>query len=157
MGNESHRFRALFKLLALGACAGIALTLFSMGSYHAAGSSTFCLSCHSMQDAGAAWSRSRHKQFGCIECHMPDSNIFAQFIYKAKVGMRDVYHETLRAYPAAIKVSGEGRDIASENCLRCHASTIEKTFMAGASSTCLTCHQGLVHGSGILTGGISVQ
>ena len=157
MGDQSHRFRAHWKLLALGACAGIALTLFAMGSYHAAGSSAFCLSCHSMQDVGAAWSSSRHKQFGCSECHMPDSNMLAQFIYKARVGLRDVYHETLRTYPAALKISGEGRAIASGNCLRCHASTIEKTFMAGEPSTCLTCHQGLVHGSGILSGGIDVQ
>lgn len=157
MGDTLHSQKAIMKVLAIGMVAGMVLALLTIGTYHAAGSSSFCVSCHGMQDVGAAWGQSQHKHFACIECHMPDSNIAVQFIYKAKVGMRDVSHETLRTYPAAIKISEEGHAIAAGNCLRCHAFTIEKTFMAGENGMCLKCHRGLVHGSGIPTGGIRVQ
>lgn len=157
MGDKLQPQKAVVKVLVIGVIAGMVLTLFGIVTYHAAGSSSFCLSCHSMQDVGAAWGQSQHKHFACIDCHMPDRNIAVQFIYKAKVGMRDVYHETLRTYPAAIKISEEGHAIATGNCLRCHAFTIEKTFMTGEKAMCLKCHRGLVHGSGIPTGGIRVQ
>jgi len=149
--------RAVFKIPAIGVVLGILLTLAAMGSYHAAGSPVFCLSCHSMQDVGLTWRQSGHKQFACIECHLPDGNVAVQAAYKAKVGMRDLYHESLRDYTAFIKISEEGAGIASGNCLRCHYSTVQGTFMAAEAGTCLACHEGLVHGLEGRIGGIHVE
>lgn len=158
MGSQD-KYRTLgLKILALGVFLGILATLFSIGGYHAAGSPVFCMSCHSMEDVGFQWQRSQHKQFACIECHLPDSNIALQIAYKAKAGMRDLYHETLRDYPAWIDISAEGKEIAEGNCMRCHFSTIEKTPMVDqGGGGCLTCHRGLVHGTGKETGGIKVE
>ncbi len=157
MSSRDSRRKPALKILVAGGFIGILLTVFAMGGYHAAGSPAFCISCHSMKDVGVQWQQSRHKQFACIECHLPDSNIVRQVTYKAKAGMNDLYHEALRAYPASIKISAEAREISEGNCLRCHRSTIENTFMAGREGTCLKCHHGLVHGSGKETGGISVE
>ncbi len=157
MSSQGRPRSAVLKVLAAGIFIGILIVLFSFGAYHAAGSPSFCLSCHSMTDVGIHWQGSAHKQFACIECHLPDSNIVVQAAYKAKAGMRDLYHETLRSYPASIRISDEGRAIAEGNCLRCHFSTVENTFMAAPGANCQKCHHGLVHGTGLATGGISVE
>jgi cytochrome c nitrite reductase small subunit len=149
--------KAGIKILAAGAVIGIFIAFFTVGSYHAAGSPAFCMSCHSMKDVGKHWQQSRHKQFACIECHLPDSNIAVQVTYKGKAGLNDLFHETLRAYPAKIHLSSEARGIADGNCLRCHYSTVENTFMAGQGGDCLKCHHGLVHGTGMETGGIKIE
>jgi cytochrome c nitrite reductase small subunit len=144
-------------VLAAGAVIGVLVTVITAVSYHASGSPAFCTACHSMKDVGGHWQRSRHKQFACIECHLPDGNIMVQVSYKTKAGLHDLYHETLRIYPAAIRISAEARDIAEGNCLRCHFSTVENTFMAPQGGECLACHRRLVHGSGQETGGIRVE
>ena len=157
MGSQRKVPRPGIRILAAGVFIGVLLTLFSIGGYHAAGSPVFCVSCHSMKDVGFQWQESRHKQFACIECHLPDSNIAAQVTYKAKAGMRDLYHETLRDYPAAMSISAEGREIAQGNCLRCHFSTVENTFMVEGGGDCIKCHHSLVHGTGMGAGGIKVE
>jgi cytochrome c nitrite reductase small subunit len=157
VGNQNIPLNSVIKFLAAGAIIGILLTLISIGGYHAAGVPSFCISCHSMKYVGSQWKQSQHKQFACIECHMPDSNIAERITYKAKAGMRDLYHETLRDYPASIRISSEGRQIAEGNCLRCHFSTVEKTLMASQGGQCLKCHHGLVHGTGLETGGIKIE
>ncbi len=146
----------LVRVLMAGAFLGILITLISIGGYHAAGSPVFCTSCHSMKEVGYGWQESMHKQFACIECHLPDSNIAVQVAYKTKAGLNDLYHETLRTYPASIKISPEARSIAEGNCLRCHFSTVQNTFMA-AGGDCLKCHHGLVHGTGMDRGGIKIE
>jgi cytochrome c nitrite reductase small subunit len=110
-----------------------------------------------MKPMGDHWQQSRHKQFACIECHLPDSNIAAKVAYKAKAGLSDLYHETLRSYPAAIRISAEARTIAEGNCLRCHFSTVENTFMVEGGGSCLMCHHRLVHGPAQETGGIALE
>ncbi|HPR52446.1 MAG TPA: NapC/NirT family cytochrome c [Deltaproteobacteria bacterium] len=157
MGSKDKALRSIIKVLLAGAFIGILITLISVAGYHAAGSPVFCMSCHSMKDVGATWKQSQHKQFACIECHLPDSNIAVQVAYKTKAGLNDLYHETLRAYPASISISSEAREIADGNCLRCHSSTVQKTFMVEGGGDCIKCHHGLVHGTGKIAGGIKVE
>jgi cytochrome c nitrite reductase small subunit len=157
VGTQDNSPRQVILFLVAGAVIGILLTLLSIEGYHAAGSPVFCLSCHSMKEVGSQWKQSRHKQFACIECHLPDSNIAVQVTYKTKAGLHDLYHETLRAYPASMSISPEAREIADGNCLRCHFSTVGNTFMVEGGGECLKCHRGLVHGTGREAGGIKVE
>ncbi len=156
MGHESNLSRPGIWSAAAGTLFGIILAVALAAGYHASGNPAFCISCHSMKDIGSHWQQSQHKQFACIECHLPDSTLIPQVTYKTKAGLNDLYHETLRSYPSRIRLSEEARDIAEGNCLRCHFSTVQNTFMA-AGGECLKCHQGLVHGSGQETGGIKVE
>lgn len=149
-GSPRRRRRAFF-LSGIYVCVfvGLVLAVLMAGVYHYSGSSEFCGACHSMETVHTQWRVSRHKQFACTECHLPDSNLAGKFIYKARAGMKDLWHETVRSYPAMIRLSQEGNVIANGNCRRCHYSTIENTAMVEGDTNCLKCHNGLVHGRGI--------
>jgi len=67
-----------------------------------------------MGDIHREWRRSLLSSFACIECHMPDSNVLTRIVYKARAGLRNLYHENLQDYLAAIdvgEISSGGRDI----------------------------------------------
>ncbi|MCX5813635.1 MAG: NapC/NirT family cytochrome c [Proteobacteria bacterium] len=141
----------------LSLLAGIMIALAAATGYQYAGSSGFCSLCHSMERVHAQWQISRHKQFACIECHMPAGNIVEKVTYKTRAGINDLVHETLRSYPAYITLSSLGRDIVNDNCLRCHFSTIENTMMVGSAQSCSKCHRNLVHGKNLQGGGVKIE
>jgi len=154
----SVNWRDLFRLpptrlLSAGIIAGALLVAVTVGGYHASGSPQVCGSCHSMDHVYSRWQISNHKQFACIECHLPDTHILGQLAYKTKAGLNDLYHETLRTYPAGIAISAEGREIANGNCLRCHFSTVQNTPMGAGGANCLKCHRFSVHQRGLEKGG----
>jgi cytochrome c nitrite reductase small subunit len=153
----SSRHLSRETVLAAGAIIGVFIAASAVLGYHASGNPKFCMSCHSMEQVGKHWQQSHHKQFACIECHLPDDFFVAQAAFKTRAGLNDLYHETLRSYPAAIQISAEGRMVARGNCVRCHSSTIENTPMAGLGGDCLKCHRHLVHGRGPGEGGIKVE
>ena len=117
----------------------------------------FCGSCHSMGQAHSTWQSSNHKQLKCTECHLPQQNLAIKMITKGTTGMNDTYHEVLRDYPVAMKLSTKGKTIVEDNCLRCHKSTVENTGMAAGNADCTKCHRGLVHGINKSEGGIKVE
>ncbi|HET6488905.1 MAG TPA: NapC/NirT family cytochrome c [Syntrophales bacterium] len=141
------------KLLAAGIIAGMVLVVFLVGGYQASGSPRVCGTCHSMDLVYARWQGSTHKQFACIDCHLPDTNLVGQVAYKVKSGLNDLYHETLKTYPAMIAFSAESREVANGNCLRCHFSTVQNTPMGAGGADCLKCHRFSVHQRGLEKGG----
>jgi cytochrome c nitrite reductase small subunit len=145
------------RVFAAGTILGICLGLFGVWTYHVAGASSFCGSCHSMADVYKGWQASRHKQFGCVDCHMPVGNVVTRVGYKAFAGMRDLYHETVRDYGAQSNPSAQARNILNANCLRCHFSTVEATSLARGGGNCTKCHVGLVHRRGIEKGGLNIE
>ena len=141
------------KIIFVGMIAGAVLMAVMVGGYHASGNPLVCGSCHSMDHVFARWSHSTHKQFACIECHLPHTNIVGKVAYKAKAGLNDLYHETLKSYTAVVPISDEGRGIANKNCLRCHFSTVQNTPMGAGGADCLKCHRFTVHQRGLEKGG----
>jgi cytochrome c nitrite reductase small subunit len=141
------------KLLASGVIAGAVLVAVLVGGYHASGSPRVCGTCHSMDLVYAQWQASTHKQFACIDCHLPDTNLVGQVAYKIKSGLNDLYHETLKSYPAMIAFSAESREVANGNCLRCHFSMVQNTPMGAGGADCLKCHRYSVHQRGLEKGG----
>ena len=133
---------------------GVVIGLFAVETYHLAGASMFCGACHSMKHVTDRWSMSRHKQFACVECHMPTGSIFTKLAYKAARGTEDLVDEALRDYPATLAISGKGKEIVNGNCLRCHYSTVENIPLARGGGNCVKCHHYLVHGKGPDKGGI---
>jgi len=61
-----------------------------------------------MDRVRSRWQISNHKQFACVACHLPETNIVGQVAYKTKAGLNDLYRETLRACSAGIAISAEG-------------------------------------------------
>ena len=145
--------RHVWKLIGIGAGFGAVAVIVFFAGYHFAGRSTFCGSCHSMENNYFTWKVSRHKQFACIECHLPAGNIAYTVLYKAYAGARDVAGETARSYPFTIKLTNTARTIANSNCSRCHFSTIETTSMVKTNADCMKCHKFLVHGRPVMHGG----
>jgi len=141
------------KLLAGGIAAGAILATLLVGGFVASGSPRVCGACHGMDHVYSRWQISNHKQFACVDCHQPDTNLAGQIAYKVKAGLNDLYHETLKIYPAAISLSAEAREIASGNCLRCHFSTVQNTPMGAGGADCLKCHRFTVHQRGLEKGG----
>ena len=82
-----------WKLFLLGIVAGMMLLLVMGTGYQWAGTPGFCGSCHSMERVHRTWDASTHKQFACIECHLPNGNFAESFLSKAKAGLRDVRDE----------------------------------------------------------------
>lgn len=136
----------VWKLIGIGTAFGALVIVIIIAGYNFSGRSTFCGSCHSMENSYFTWQASRHKQFACNECHLPHGNFAHTFFYKAYAGLRDVADETMRSYPFTIKLSNTARAIANSNCSRCHFSTIETTPMARGNADCMKCHKFLVHG-----------
>jgi len=149
--------RHIWRLIAMGACLGAVFMLLVFSGYHFGGVSFFCGSCHSMENNYFAWKTSRHKQFACIECHLPRGNVAYSVTYKTYAGIRDMVGETTRAYPFTIKLTKHARSIANSNCLRCHFSTIENTPMAKGNTDCMKCHKFLVHGRPMGLGGLKIE
>ncbi len=103
----------------------------------------FCLNCHSMSEAYETLQNSNHKQFKCTECHAPKSYI-PKVAFKTKSGLRDLYVTVLGETPQLFVATEESKKIISDNCARCHKSTIELTGM-GEGRLCMDCHRDLVH------------
>lgn len=157
MGDDNNGGGKALKLLALGFLAATLAFLVAGGGLAYADKPSFCGSCHSMQWVYNTWQESNHKQFTCGDCHLPQEAITAKLYVKAENGIRHTYHEVLRDYPETIKLKGDARGIASKNCLRCHASTVENTALAVGGQDCIKCHGGLVHGKNRPRGGVAVE
>lgn len=121
---------------------------FLVQAYHTSASPKVCIACHGMEAVGSTWQMSRHKQFACVECHMPVTNVVSKLAYKMQAGLHDLWHETLRDYPASIALTSGARAIVDANCLRCHRSTMERvTMFTGGAISCTRCHRHAVHGT----------
>jgi cytochrome c nitrite reductase small subunit len=77
---------------------------------------------------------------------MPAGNIASKLFYKARAGLHDLWHETIKDYPASLTLSAGARTVVNGNCLRCHQSTVERVTMApGAAISCTKCHRRSMH------------
>jgi cytochrome c-type protein NapC len=164
---------SVFVLLLVGLLVGAASVIGTQVMVHQTGSVEFCGgACHSM----SAFTMPEYKESvhyanktgvraGCSDCHIPHSYPGVLF-YKARAGIRDVYHEirgtisTQEKYDKerwrmANHVWEEFRATNSANCRTCHdpkafasqgasAQKAHKKFFAG-ESTCIDCHQGVAH------------
>lgn len=148
---------SVWKFTLTGMIIGIGVMAAMTLAYYQSGNDRFCGSCHSMKTVHTRWGASNHRQFGCTECHLPDTHIAGKVVYKTRAGLNDLVHEAARAYQPNIGLSAGGRNILNGNCVRCHESVIGQTQMVQAGVDCLKCHRYLVHGRGQDEGGISIE
>ncbi|MGI6091600.1 MAG: cytochrome c3 family protein [Negativicutes bacterium] len=157
LDTEQFFSRNSVKLILLGAVAAVlGVAIFGAGLAYA-DKPLFCGSCHSMKHVTLTWQASNHKQFSCGECHLPQDSLLAKLYTKGENGMRHTYHEVLRDYPDTIRFTETARVIANKNCLRCHASTIEGTFMSAGGADCTKCHRTIPHRQSQPDGGVKVE
>ena len=116
-----------------------------------------CMNCHIMGPEYASWSRSAHREVAtCVDCHVPHTNVFAQYGFKAMDGIRHATIFTMRAEPQAIKMREAGVHAVQRNCLRCHVTVFThanmelvggvKYHQIADDRVCWECHRTTPHG-----------
>lgn len=115
-----------------------------------------CINCHIMVPQFATWNHSSHREIAsCNDCHVPYSNIFSHYYFKAKDGLRHATIFTLRAEPQVIHIKKAGIEVVQQNCLRCHEQLImnaeqmvnNHSFHSERKTRlCWECHRETPHG-----------
>jgi cytochrome c nitrite reductase small subunit len=115
-----------------------------------------CINCHVMNPQFATWAHSSHRRItNCNDCHVPHTNFFSHYLFKAKDGLRHATIFTLRAEPQVIFIKEAGREVVQQNCIRCHERVVGKEFMRPlipnyknhlTERQCLDCHRETPHG-----------
>jgi cytochrome c nitrite reductase small subunit len=106
-----------------------------------------CANCHVMRDVYDAWNHSSHKAVAvCNDCHTPHDFI-GKYATKAYDGWKHSLAFTTGAVPEPIRITTLNRQIAQENCLRCHGDLVEPISHTEDThpTDCLTCHAGVGH------------
>jgi cytochrome c nitrite reductase small subunit len=115
-----------------------------------------CVNCHLMTPQYITWNHSSHRDVAhCNDCHVPHSNLFSKYYFKAKDGL---YHSavfTLRAEPQVIQALGPSIAVIQNNCIRCHqdqvtdartVSLVENHVAHRTDRLCWDCHKEVPHG-----------
>jgi cytochrome c nitrite reductase small subunit len=115
-----------------------------------------CVNCHIMAPQYATWNHSSHREVAnCNDCHVPHTNFFEKYYFKAKDGLRHATIFTLRAEPQVIFIKEEGKEVVQENCIRCHNELIKDDKMIKkdlafhskrTDRKCWECHRETPHG-----------
>ncbi|UAB73966.1 NapC/NirT family cytochrome c [Vibrio sp. SCSIO 43132] len=132
-----NRKRYITVLIAMGVLIGWALLGGSAAVMHYTSSTSFCLSCHSMQIPYEEYQGSVHFTNGkgiraeCSDCHIPNQPI--DYIITKIRATKDIYHEF---------VTGK---IGDEELYETHrvamAETVWEQMRANDSATCRSCHE----------------
>ena len=146
-------------ILLLGVIGGLgALTVYEsrMHSYMSDDPAT-CVNCHIMGPFYATWQHSSHGRITvCNDCHVPHDNVFREYYFHAKDGMRHSAVFTLRCEPQAFQAIEESQQVIMENCIRCHTQLNTEFVKTGTQSfdmikknkgkACWDCHRNVPHG-----------
>lgn len=116
-----------------------------------------CINCHVMYPQYASWSKSSHGQVAkCVDCHIPQDNLFRKYYVKGTDGMAHSTYFTFRWEPQVIQMKSRGINVVQENCIRCHIDMIDmirlvevtgESAAAGQGKLCWECHRETPHGT----------
>lgn len=107
----------------------------------------FCGKCHVMDEQVDTYLHSAHRLgASCSDCHVPHS-LVPGASYKAYTGTRDVLAVVTNTAPAEIKVSGIGKKVIQDNCIRCHGGMVGEIgdTSQNGGSFCFDCHRSTPH------------
>ncbi len=109
---------------------------------------TACNNCHVMDAAYESWYHGSHQEWAtCNDCHTPHALIPKYFV-KATSGYHHVTAFISGNIPAAIRAKPSSLEVVQENCLRCHAATVDSVAdgTMDAERYCFECHRDVAHG-----------
>lgn len=115
-----------------------------------------CMNCHVMTPQFATWQKSSHARVAtCNDCHVPHTNVFSTYAFKAMDGLRHSTIFTFRLEPEVIHIKEAGTAVVQENCIRCHYEFVNTTSLVtsnykniqhGSGKLCWECHRETPHG-----------
>ncbi|MFP3983113.1 MAG: cytochrome c nitrite reductase small subunit [Desulfurivibrionaceae bacterium] len=103
----------------------------------------FCAGCHVMEAEYEAWSHSgAHRRESCVECHLPNRNVAAHYVWKSIDGVKDALVFYSGRVPERIVISEHGKEVVQDNCIRCHETTVDHI---NQDRLCWDCHRRISH------------
>lgn len=103
----------------------------------------FCSSCHVMEAHFEAWAHTgAHRRIKCVDCHLPNQNQAAHYLWKSIDGLKDAVLFYSGRVSDNIQLTDHGRKVLQANCIRCHETTV---FRIDAGRECWGCHRHLQH------------
>lgn len=142
-------------LIALGVFVGMGFYAFyvSNAPSYLSDNPRTCVNCHVMAPQYATWSHSSHREVAnCNDCHVPHTNFFSHYFFKAKDGLRHATIFTLRKEPQVIFIKEAGIGVVQQNCVRCHSQLFSGRDVSEYQKThykdrlCWECHRETPHG-----------
>lgn len=116
-----------------------------------------CINCHVMYPYFASWSKDSHaRDATCVDCHIPQDNIFSKYFVKATDGLAHATYFTMRWEPQVIQIKSRGTRVVQDNCIRCHLDLVDMVQLvevtaasaaAGEGKLCWDCHRETPHGT----------
>ena len=144
MGARKKR-AGLYALAALAA-GGLASLFLMLGPPQLLAKSEgpeFCAGCHVMEGEYEAWLHAgAHRRVKCVECHLPNRSLASHYTWKSIDGLKDTIAFYSGRVEERIGISAHGREVVQDNCVRCHATTVEQIDQ---ERLCWDCHRRLAH------------
>ncbi len=116
-----------------------------------------CINCHVMYPYYASWTKSSHgRDATCVDCHVPQDNLFRKYYVKGTDGMAHTTYFTFRWEPQVIQIKQRGINVVQENCIRCHIDLVDMTQLVEVTGRtaaqdegklCWDCHRETPHGT----------
>ncbi len=116
-----------------------------------------CVNCHVMGPYYDTWQHSSHSiHANCNDCHVPHDNIFREYYFHAKDGLRHATIFTLGLEPQVMQAIPASQKVIMENCIRCHTQLNTEFVKTGTHNfkdmlskgdfACWDCHRDVPHG-----------
>jgi cytochrome c nitrite reductase small subunit len=141
------RLALIVGIIALLVVVGVGMYVSDFTAYLGNNPST-CNNCHVMDAVYESWYHGGHRPWAvCGDCHTPH-DVIPKYIVKAESGFRHVSAFLLGRIPDAIRAKESSKEVIQENCIRCHATTVED-ILAGPMAFdryCFDCHRTVAHG-----------
>lgn len=107
------------------------------------GTPDFCAKCHVMEAEYEAWIHAgAHRRKQCVDCHLPNENAAAHYVWKAISGLKDSVVFYSGRVPETITITAHGEDVLQMNCVRCHESAV---MLIDTERKCWNCHRRIPH------------
>jgi cytochrome c nitrite reductase small subunit len=141
------RLPVLIAVAALLGTLGVGMYVTDFTAYLGSNPAT-CNNCHVMDAVYEGWFHAPHRQWAtCADCHTPHA-LLPKYYIKAISGYHHVTAFTFGQIPDAIRAKEESRRIVQENCIRCHAVTVDGIVNnpMPLDRYCFECHRLTAHG-----------
>ncbi|HIJ91626.1 MAG: cytochrome c nitrite reductase small subunit [Desulfobulbaceae bacterium] len=145
MGNMKGRraWAIALVILVVGILAAIFLMLGPPRLLAKSETPDFCAGCHVMEAEYDAWAHAgAHRRKVCVDCHLPNQNMAAHYVWKSIDGMKDTLAFYSGRVPERIEISAHGKEVVQANCIRCHESTVAHI---NKERLCWQCHRRIAH------------
>lgn len=148
---------ALFSFFGIAFGLGVYTFLYAKGLSYFSNDPAACVNCHIMREQFEGWSHSSHKAFaGCNDCHTPH-RFPDKWVIKGVNGWNHSLAFTTGNFPEPIMIRGFNANIAQENCVECHKTTVAEMhlFVSTEEQHCVNCHGNVGHDSAPFTRPVS--